>query len=120
MRAGFVRKIAFLFGGLVVWAAHFLLVYGANGVVCARKLAGTVVGGIGIVPAIVAGATIVAVAAVGAIGLAALAGRGPGIAGEPDPGLRAFWRFTTLTIAGLALVSILWTAVPVLVIRPCS
>jgi hypothetical protein len=120
MRPGFATKFAFLNGGLIIWAAHFLFVYGVNGIVCARAPLGVEFLGGTFMPWVVLVATVFGVAASCAVALLALAGRGPGIAAENDLSLREFWRFTTMIIAGLAVVAIVWTAVPILFIRPCS
>lgn len=120
MRSGFVAKFTFLLSGLIVWAVHFLFVYGVNGIACARPQLGPDVQAGSFVPATVLVATAFCVAATCGIALVALKDYGPGISAEEDASLREFWRFTTATNAGLAAIAILWTAVPALFIRPCS
>ena len=121
MRApGFVAKLVFLCGGLLIWAAHFGAVYAVNGVACARGLDRLTVLGFGAVPAIVAVATGLAVLACGAILAAALRGRGPGIADEPSGPVQAFWRMGTASGAGFAMVAIAWTGLPAALIPPCA
>lgn len=116
-RPGFLAKMLFLNAGLILWAAHFGFVYGLTGVVCAR--------GIGTawpaaVPFIVAVATVVAAGLALAVLGAALIGRGPGIAGEPEGPLRAFWRYVSGGVAVFGFVAITWTGVPALMIGPCT
>jgi hypothetical protein len=119
LRSSFVARLAFLFGGLLVWAAHFLSVYAVNGIACARGLDRIAVAGLGLVPVIVVAATLVAVASCGAILALALLGRGPGIS-DGAPSVREFWRFGAAVLAGFAVVAILWAGLPALMIPPCA
>lgn len=119
-RPGFSAKFAFLLSGLLIWALHFLFVYGVNGLACARGFAGNEMGGFGVVPLTVLAATAVALAFQGAILLVAYAGHGPGIHGEQDNSLGEFWRFTTAALAALSLVAVVWTGLPALFIHPCA
>ncbi|MFC7397516.1 hypothetical protein ACFQU1_09965 [Chelatococcus sp. GCM10030263] len=118
--AGFVSKIAFLMGGFLVWAAHFLLVYGFNGLACARGFDRTMLLGVGTVPFVVGVATLIALALDALIFAAAVAGHGPGISGEPDGSLRRFWRYVTGAIAVFSFVAVLWDGLPALIIEPCA
>jgi hypothetical protein len=118
-RPGFTAKLTFLCGGLLIWAAHFLTIYGVNGVVCARGLDRFTVLGFGIVPAIVAAATGLAVIACCMIAVAALRGQGPGM-GDEVGSVRAFWRSGTACLAGFAVIAILWTGLPALLVAPCA
>lgn len=115
----FPLAIIYLFSGLLVWAAHFGLVYGLNGLACAR---GFGISGDGLGPMLLAilGATLVAAAAEVLIVVSSLAGRGPGIADETDAAVRNFWRWTTCTLAVLSLIAVIWTGVPVFFIEPCA
>ncbi|MDC7785046.1 hypothetical protein PQJ75_02130 [Rhodoplanes sp. TEM] len=116
-RPGFLTKMLFLNAGLVLWAAHFGFVYGLTGVVCARGL-GTAWPAA--VPFVVAFATVVAAGLSLVVLFAAVLGRGPGIAGEPDPALRVFWRSVTGGVAVFGFVAIVWSGLPAVLIRPCA
>jgi hypothetical protein len=72
-------------GGLLIWGLHFGLVYGVNGIVCARELADVQWFGLGIMTWVVVAATVVALAAtLVLIGHALRAGGGGG-GGAPTP-----------------------------------
>jgi hypothetical protein len=119
-RAGFVAKLLFLLGGLLVWAAQFLFVYGFTGLACARGFdAGTLLGS-AIVPTVVLATTFVALLASTAIAAAAMLDRGPGVADEPVEAVRAFWRRGAAVVAGFSIIAILWTGLPALIIEPCG
>lgn len=119
-RHGFAARLAFLLGGLLVWAGHFLFVYGFNGLACARGFDRNTVLGAGIVVLTVGIATAVAVLAAAGIGILAVLGRGPGIGDEPDPAVRAFWQLGAAVLAGFSVVAVLWTGLPALMIEPCA
>jgi hypothetical protein len=73
-----------------------------------------------LVPLVVVAATVLAAIAAGALALVAVRGRGPGIADEPVEAVRAFWRLGAAAMAALAVVAIVWTGVPALLIPPCA
>jgi hypothetical protein len=89
-------RIAF---GVIVWAAHFGLIYGIAGFACARGYGEAV-------PWTIGAATLVAAAAAGAIILAHL---------SPE-----FTRWMTAAVAGLALVAIVWEGLAVLLVPACG
>src|SRR3546814_6226724 len=62
--------------GRLIWAAHFLLIYGFAALACARGFADVRLLGAGVVPLIVGAATAVAILAVAAMLLLALLGPG--------------------------------------------
>jgi hypothetical protein len=110
---GFGGKLAFLLGGFLIWAAQFAAVYAITGVACAR-------GGADVVPAAVLGTTAFAFVAAASIGVVALLGRGPGIRHEPIDAVRSFWRWGAVVLAGTALIAIVWTGLPALLVAPCG
>ena len=119
-RSSFVAKLCFLLGGLLIWGFHFLFVYGVNGLACARGGQGNGPIGSNVVPLIVALATAIAVLVAATILVVALRGRGPGIADEPDPAVRDFWRFGAAVIAAFGIIAVTWTGLPALFIAPCA
>jgi hypothetical protein len=120
MRSGFASRLLFLTAGFLVWALHFGFVYGLNALACARGFSGNMIGGFGVVPVVIVAATVVALLLQGLIAITAVSGRGPGIGGEPDTSVRAFWRYTTAALSALSAVSVFWTAVPVLFTQSCG
>jgi hypothetical protein len=116
---GFVGKMLFMTGGLLVWAAHFTLIYGFNAVACARGFAGERVLGFGVVPFVIGAATVVALATT----LAILMSAGLPIGRqwqetEQDDGEK-FLRYGAAVVAMLSLVAIAWNAVPAFIVRSC-
>lgn len=113
-------KTFFLFGGLLIWATHFMLVYSANAVACARGLAGVTVLNAGLIPFTVTIATLLALLATGLLLYAALSWGGP-LRGEAhdDPG-SAFLRQVTVALTLLSMIAIVLSALPSLIVPPCG
>jgi hypothetical protein len=86
--------------GLMIWAAHFSVIYGFTGLACARGLAGAV-------PWVIALATLAAVAACLLMAVQEIGQR------------QGFVSWMTAGSAGVALLAILWQALPVLLVPPC-
>jgi hypothetical protein len=118
--AFFIRKSLFAIGGLLIWAAHFGLVYTFNALVCARQSASIRLWGVGLVPSVVTGLTLIALACALAILLLALWRKGPARFWQEDRQVDGFMRYTTIGIAALSLLAIAWSGVPALVVPPCA
>jgi hypothetical protein len=86
--------------GAIVWALHFAAIYGITALACARGVPATVPWVIGIATALA-----VAVAAACVV----LGMRAAGFAG-----------WLTAAVAGLALIAIVWEAVPVFAVPACA
>jgi hypothetical protein len=95
-----MRQILFMSSGVVIWALHFGAIYGLTGLACAR-------GWQEVVPPGVALATVVAAI----LALAVL------VAGWRRRAQFESWM--TAGIAALALVAIVWEALPVLIVPIC-
>jgi hypothetical protein len=117
---GFIGRMLFMIGGLLVWAAHFAVLYGFTSVACAKRFAAAHVLGIGIVPFVVGAATLLAWAAIGALLWSAVSRTVPLRSPRYAEVTEHFLGYTAAVIAVLSLVAITWTAVPVLVVAPCS
>ncbi|HXV07832.1 MAG TPA: hypothetical protein VD791_07375 [Burkholderiales bacterium] len=85
--------------GVLVWALHFGVIYGATGLACARGLGETV-------PWTVGTATLLAAAAAGVIILTHLS--------------QEFARWMTAALAAVALVAIVWEGLAVLTVPACD
>jgi uncharacterized membrane protein YhaH (DUF805 family) len=95
---GFIGEVLFALSGLLVWAAHFLVVYGATAVLCARGAATSA-------PLIITAATIAAVAALVVL-LALGERRRRGI----DSSGRRLLASMAMFGSAIALLAILWEA----------
>lgn len=97
----------------VVWALHFLAIYGFTGLSCARP------GGAGaaIVPAFVITVTIAAIAVLCATIVLAMRDhrRSNGL-----PGVSRFVHGLTSATAALVVVAVVWEALPVLIVPACA
>lgn len=102
-----VSNTVLLVAAPVVWAVHFLAIYGFTGVVCARPAvdAGIVAGG-------VAG---LGLAAIAVLALAALAAR----RAASQDGRRPFVHQVGLGLCGFAALAIVWETLPVFLAAPC-
>lgn len=114
----FPRIFAGMMGVFLVWAAHFMLVYGMNGLACARGFDAMRVLGFPLVPFTVAAATLLAMLLAVWILMRALLGRGPAPGASEDP--RRFIRLFTAGAAGLSVVAMLWVGLPALQVPACG
>ena len=114
----FTAKTLFLFAGLLIWAAHFIFVYSANAVACARGLEAIKVLGADLVPFTVSLATLAALAAAGYVLVSALAWKGP-LTDEPhDDPTSAFARQITIALTLLSIIAIVLSALlPAAIVR---
>jgi hypothetical protein len=87
--------------GAIVWAAHFMAIYGITALACAR-------GSPSLVPWAVAIATIVAV------GLLFF------LIWVSFKDIGAFGNWVSVAVAGVALLAIVWETVPVLLLPACA
>lgn len=114
---GTVRPLLFMLSGLIVWFAHFSLIYAFTALACARGFAQVRVLGMGVVPLAIALATVLAVIVLAAIPWRAYrAGVRNGSAGE----LSLFLRYGATGLALLALVAVLWEGMAALFVPPCA
>jgi hypothetical protein len=81
--------------GAIVWAAHFMAIYGITALACARGFPAAVPWAIGIATALALAAVIVII-----------------VFNARD--------WLTAAVAGLALIAIVWEAIPVLVVPACA
>ena len=100
---------------LVIWAVHFLVIYALTAIACARGFAATRVLGIDAVSWGIAAATVLAAGAMlFTIGVAVRRLR------PQSNGTAAFVHWMSAAAGGLALVGILWEALPVLIVPACD
>ncbi len=107
-----------MMGPYIVWAAHFVAIYGVNGLFCARPWMRGDIAGLPLAPTVVVALTVAALALLGWIMAAAL--RGPGPAEGASPEARRFVRAFTLLSTGAAFVGVLWDGLPALQVPPCA
>ncbi len=105
-----------LWVGPLVWATHFLAIYGFTALACARIVEPGWFG-VGAVPWFVGAATLVAAAALlVTIGFAVRDGRRAVSSQEPS----RFMHSLTAAIASLALLAVVWETLPVLLVPVCA
>ena len=90
-------------GGLLVWAAHFGVLYGTTGLACARDFSESV-------PWTIAGATLAAVVANGVLAVSGLR-----VAASGD-----ILDWLTASGAAISTVTVVWQALPVLMVPICG
>ncbi len=87
--------------GAIVWAIHFSILYGFAALACARGLGGAV-------PWVSLAATL---AALGAVAV---------IAARNVPRRGEFTAWLALSVAGLALVAVLYESIPLFIVPICA
>lgn len=116
--------------GPIVWSAHFVLVYVYNAIACAKRFAGTEWMGLPLVPLVVIGLTVLALAMIG--GLAWLAWirfrevrHAAHLVHEKDieesvPARQRFMASSALLLCGISAVAVLMVGLPALWVPPCG
>jgi hypothetical protein len=117
----FIGELANMVAGLLVWAAHFAVVYSVHAVSCARGLNHWTVLGFGLVPFTITVATALALA--GSLAVLAIALRDLRDMRDAHSAVQDSQRFliyTSATVAGFSILAIVWVALPALFIEPCA
>ena len=109
----FTRGFLRLFSGPIVWAIHFLLVYGFTGVLCARPAWEVQWLGIGLLEWGIGSAAVAALALLAFIHL----GRRRKEAVEINA---VFVRRTGAALALLSALAIVWESLPLLLVPACA
>lgn len=106
--ASFLRTALLIGTGPIVWAGHFLLIYGVTGVICARPPVRQewLVTGIGT-------ATIVALVMIAGVLLWSRRTR-------DDPAAGGFVRRTAESLGLLSGIAVVWETVPVFLVPACA
>ncbi len=112
----FIPTVAYLLGGMILWAGAFAAAYAVTALVCARRLGDAAVLGIGILPFSVGLITLVALVATATIGLVAYRRRPK--PGAPD--LPSFVQSMALFLALMAMLGVVWNGVPALFFASCA
>ena len=95
--------------GVIIWALHFLAIYGFVALVCARELAGVRWLGIGVAPLAIGVATLIAAAALIAMIVSAM-----------RRGASSFTEWMTAALATLGLIAVVWESLAVLMVPTCT
>jgi len=114
----FIGELANMVAGLLVWAAHFAVVYSVHTVSCARGLNHWTVLGFGLVPFTITVATALALA--GSLAVLAIALRDMRDAHSEVQDSQRFLIYTSATVAGFSILAIVWVALPAFFIEPCA
>ncbi|HEX7113546.1 MAG TPA: hypothetical protein VF193_00290 [Steroidobacter sp.] len=115
MEYRFTSTTLLMMGGLLIWGADFLIVYTFAAIACARQFADLELAGLGIVPAFTVAVSAIACVASASIGRAALRRLRAGNPEQP----RSFIDFLALAVSVLAIIAIVWNALPALLIEAC-
>ncbi|WP_372616823.1 hypothetical protein [Falsiroseomonas sp.] len=105
---------------MLVWAAHFLVIYTVQATLCVRIGSGHEVLGLPLIPATVLGLTAAALVVVVIIGLRARNRLVSGMSGQEGEDEPQFTLWMTMAIALVSALAIVWEAVPVLILPPCA
>lgn len=117
MPSGFLSKSLFALAGLLIWSLHFGAIYVFQALACARGFAGREIAGIGIVTVFIAAVTLLALLSSAAVLVAGWrTAAGTAELSDHDE----FLRRLAMLIAGLAIVAIVWEALPILMMPACG
>lgn len=105
-----------MIGAFVVWTAYFGAIYAFLSVACVADLGDAA---IRMALLIMTGATLALIAFFAWRALRVWRLEASGASSEPDPSRRHFMALATVMISGLAFVSTVWVALPILLLSPC-
>ncbi|MBA3326158.1 MAG: hypothetical protein H0T41_13115 [Rhodobacteraceae bacterium] len=111
-------RLLLLLGGLLVWGAHFLLIYVFAALACARAFADARLFGVGVVPATILAATVAALLAVAWLRRRARLEEGRAIAA--DRRTPRFMRRLGAALAFYSVAAILLQVLPALMLPVCA
>lgn len=116
----FVRPLALMLSGLLVWGGHFTLVYAFNSYVCTRGLADDRVLGMAMVPFGIGVITLVALLLLAAFMLVVVIGRRPRLREIKGEALHGFARTLALSVLAISALAVLTAAVPAYIVPACA
>lgn len=116
MSASATRAVIWPAAGLAVWGAHFGAIYAVHAHACERDMAGRELLGLPWVPALVGGATILALVVLAVLILLARPGGAVTDGGEAEPRFTLWFGAAACVVAGFA---ILFQAAPAMVLPAC-
>lgn len=116
-RRYFPRTALFVTAGLLIWATDFLFIYVFAAIACARGHAGATVLGIGIIPL---ASTVATLAAAGACLGVVMAGRREARPAAAESANGGFIAGLAAIAAALALIAIVFTGLPALLLQTCG
>jgi hypothetical protein len=109
----FIRNLLLMFTGPLIWAAHFISIYGFNGVLCARPHWNIAWEGMRLSSWGILGAAVIAVLAITVILLRVHPH-------DMTDDNREFTLWMSLVLSLLAMVAVVWETVPVLLLPACG
>jgi hypothetical protein len=112
--SNFTRSFLLIFSGPIIWAVHFLAIYGGTGVVCARPAAARLQWfGLHAADWLTLIASVMAIAAIGIVLLR--------VRKKNDHAGRAeFTPWITAGLGMLSIIAILWETLPILLVPACG
>jgi hypothetical protein len=117
-RVRFASATLRMLSGLMIWAAHFLVIYYVfTALACARRFADLSWLGIGVVPWVIGAVTLAAAAVTLVVILRAMR---DAWLGTSRNNISSFVPWMTTALGGLALMAILWETLPVLLVPTCG
>ncbi|RJF95948.1 hypothetical protein [Noviherbaspirillum saxi] len=109
----FTRSMLRIFAGPIVWAVHFIVIYGFTGIACARRTAHLEWLGLGVIAWGIGGASIVAVATIAFMHLHTW--RTGMQTSEKD-----FIRWSAAILGLISILAIAWETLPLFLVPKCE
>jgi hypothetical protein len=115
-----VRPLTLMVAGLLIWGAHFALVYAFNAYVCARALADQRLLGLPVVPLGIGVITLAALLVLALCALLVLLGGRPRLAHVEGEAVHGFMRAITLLGLAIATLAVVTQALPAYIVPACA
>lgn len=119
----FTRTFLLIFSGPIIWALHFVAIYGFTGIACARALHEVAWLGIGAVSWFIGISCLLALGAIAAIAALTAKKRNrmpPAGVNTMRAEKHSFIGSMTIMLGMLAAIAIIWETLPVLLVPACA
>jgi hypothetical protein len=115
-----LRPLALVVSGLLVWGAHFTLIYAFNSYVCTRGLADDWLLGMNLIHLVIGVLTLLALLVLAGIMLAVVLGHRPHLHGTQGEALHGFTQSVTLLVLAISALAVFTQAVPAYIVPACA
>lgn len=116
----FFKPLFVTVSGLLIWAAHFTVIYAVNALACERLWMAQRVLGMELVPFLILMATLVAAGTLAVIGVLAFLNRTPSLPDAANERTTIFLRKVTITVLALSFVAVIYQTIPAFIVPACG
>jgi hypothetical protein len=112
-------QVLVMLGGMIAWAVQFTVIYAVTSILCGRGWADATLFGIGIVQAVIAATTLLALVPTAVVFMVLLRAHRQRD-GQQASAATVFMMQAGILINGLSLIVIFWQGTPALILPACA